>query len=109
MLVTNTTIQDYWFGPLHLLGGVGQTLTVDDTSATSLYLTDDQVADAINNLYASGKITVGSAAAPFPRAVGTPDILHGDGVPEGLVYAGQGSLFLRRDTGVVYQKQTGSI
>ena len=28
-------------------------------------------------------------------------------VPEGLVYAGQGSLFLRRDTGVVYQKQTG--
>ena len=36
-----------------LAAGVGQTLTVDDTSATSLYLTDDGVADAINTLYAS--------------------------------------------------------
>lgn len=51
MLVTNQTTQDYWFGPLHLLGGIGQQLTVDDTTATSLYLTDDSVADAINNLY----------------------------------------------------------
>ncbi len=41
MLVTNQTGADYWFGPLHLPGGVGQTLTVDDTSATSLYLTND--------------------------------------------------------------------
>jgi hypothetical protein len=56
VLVTNQTTQDYWFGPLHLMGGVGQQLTVDDTSATSLYLTDDTVADAINNLYVSGKI-----------------------------------------------------
>lgn len=46
MLVTNQTTQDYWFGPLHLLAGVGQQLTVDDTSATSLYLADDAVADA---------------------------------------------------------------
>lgn len=97
MLVTNTTTQDYWFGPLHLLGGVGQTLTVDDTTATSLYLTDDAVADAINNLYVSGKITVSSAASPFPRPTGMPSVLHGDGSPEGLVFAPQGSLYLRRD------------
>ena len=46
MLVTNTTIQDYWFGPLHLPAGVGTgTLLVDDTSSTSLYLSDDGVAD----------------------------------------------------------------
>jgi hypothetical protein len=83
MLVTNQTTQDYWFGPLHLLGGVGQQLTVDDTSDTSLYLTDDTVADAINNLYASGKITVSSAAAPFPRPTGMPETLNGDGSPEG--------------------------
>lgn len=99
MLVTNTTTQDYWFGPLHLLGGVGETLTVDDTTETSLYLTDDTVADAINNLYASEKITVSSAATPFPRPTGMPQVLHGDGSPEGLTYAPQGSLFLRRDGG----------
>src|SRR5713226_9660998 len=97
MLVTNQTTQDYWFGPLHLLGGVGQTLTVDDTTATSLYLENDAVADAINNLYVSGKITVGSAAAPFPRPTGMPEVLHGDGSPEGLHYAPQGSLYMRRD------------
>ncbi len=99
MVITNQTTQDYWFGPLHLLAGVGQQLTVDDTSATSLYLTDDTVADAINNLYASGKITVASAAVPFPRPTGMPEVLHGDGSPEGLHYAPQGSLFLRRDGG----------
>ncbi len=65
MLVTNQTAQDYWFGPLHLTAGVGQTLTVDDTSATSLYLLDDTVADALNNLYNSGKITVSGQALPF--------------------------------------------
>lgn len=99
MLVTNTTTQDYYFGPLHLLGGVGERLTVDDTTETSLYLTDDSVADAINNLYASGKITVASAAAPFPRPTGMPSVMHGDGSPEGLVYGPQGSLYLRRDGG----------
>lgn len=97
MLVTNQTTQDYWFGPLHLPAGVGQQLTVDDTTATSLYLMDDAVADAINHLYASGKITVSSAAAPFPRPTGMPSVLHGDGSPEGLVYAPQGSVYLRRD------------
>lgn len=50
MLVTNQTTNDYWFGPLHLPGGIDQQLTVDDTSETSLYLTDDSVADAINHL-----------------------------------------------------------
>jgi hypothetical protein len=92
MLVTNQTTQDYYFGPLHLLAGVGETLTVDDTSDTSLYLTDDSVADAINNLYAAGKITVSSAATPFPRPTGMPEVLHGDGSPEGLHYAPQGSI-----------------
>jgi microcystin-dependent protein len=112
MLITNLTSQDYWFGPLHLQAGNGQTLTVDDTSATSLYLTDDGVADAINTLYTASppKITVTGAAAPFPRATGEPTILHGDGSPEGLIYAGQGSVYLRRDnTGGAqfYQKTTG--
>jgi hypothetical protein len=110
MLVTNQTAQDYWFGPLHLLGGVGQTLTVDDTTATSLYLTEDAVADAINNLYLAGKITVSSAAAPFPRPTGVPQLLHGDGSPEGLVFAPQGSMYMRRDgsgANSLYTKTTG--
>jgi microcystin-dependent protein len=112
MLVTNQTTSDYWFGPLHLPGGVGQTLTVDDTSSTSLYLLDDAVADAINNLYASGKITVSSAADPFPRPTGVPALLHGDGSPEGKVFAPQGSVYMRRDGGltnggVIYLKTTG--
>jgi hypothetical protein len=110
MQVTNQTTNDYWFGPLHLPAGVGQQITVDDTSATSLYLTSDSVADAINNLYNSGKVTVSSAAAPFPRATGVPSLLHGDGSPEGLVFAAQGSLYMRRDgTGgsFLYAKTTG--
>jgi hypothetical protein len=111
MLVTNQTNQDYWFGPLHLAAGVGETLTVDDTSATSLYLTSDAVADALNNLYNTGKITVASAALPFPRPTGVPQLLHGDGSPDGSVFAAQGSAFLRRDnTGAanaLYAKTTG--
>lgn len=112
MLITNLTPQDYWFGPLHLPAGNGSILTVDDTSATSLYLNDDTVADAINTLYAHVPplITVSGAAPPFPRATGTPSILHGDGSPEGIVYAGQGSIYMRRDnTGgtQLYQKTTG--
>jgi microcystin-dependent protein len=109
MLITNTTTQDYWFGPLHLLAGVGQTLTVDDTTATSLYLTNDEVADQINTLAdpSIAKITVSGAAAPFPRATGEPLVLHGDGSPEGLVYAPQGSVFLSRSAATIYQKTTG--
>jgi hypothetical protein len=107
MLVTNQTTADYWFGPLHLPAGVGQSLTVDDTTATSLYLTDDAVADAINTLYAASKITVSGAALPFPRSTGNPEVLHGDGSPEGLVYAAQGSLYLRRDKMFLYQKSSG--
>lgn len=98
MNITNTTSQDYWFGPLHLLPNAVN-YVVDDTSETSLYLTDDTVADAINNLYAAGKITVSGAAAPFPRPTGMPDLLHGDGSPEGVHYAPQGSLYMRRDGG----------
>jgi hypothetical protein len=110
MLITNLTNQEYYFGPLHLPAGNGSTLNVDDTSATSLYLTDDVVADAINTLFASNpaKITVSGQALPFPRATGEPAILHGDGSPDGIVYAPQGSLYIRRDApSTVYQKSTG--
>lgn len=108
MLVTNETNQDYWFGPLHLDAGVGQTLTVDDTSDTSLYLTDDGVADALNNLYVAGKIGVSGAASPFPRPTGTPELLHGDGSPEGSAYAPQGSVYMRRDQAGLYVKTTAA-
>lgn len=110
MLVTNQTTQDLYFGPLHLAAGIGQTLTVDDTSDTSLYLTNDSVADDVNNAYIASKITVSGQAQPFPRPTGTPQLLHGDGTPEGLVFAGQGSLYMRRDgTGPnsLYVKTTG--
>jgi hypothetical protein len=106
MLVTNTTNQEYWFGPL-VLPPNAVDLDIDDTSDTSLYLTDDSVADAINTLAAAGKITVTGAASPFPRPTGSPEVLHGDGSPEGYLYAGQGSLYLRRDTATVYTKTTG--
>jgi len=102
MLVTNQTTQDLYFGPLHLAAGVGQQLTIDDTSATSLYLLSDSVADAVNNASISGKITVTGQAQPFPRPTGTPQLLHGGGSPEGLVYAPQGSIYMRRDAGATY-------
>ena len=107
MVITNQTNQDYWFGPLHLAAGAGTaTLTVDDTTATSLYLSDDTVADAINFLYAQSpaKITVTGQALPFPRPTGTPGLLHGDGSPEGLVYASEGTLYVRRDRAGIYKK-----
>ena len=111
MTVTNQTANDYWFGPLHLLAGVGQTLVVDVTTNASLYLTNDGVADTLNNLYNAGKITVTSPPSPFPRPTGVPQILHGDGSPEGAVYAPQGSTYLRRDnasaSNAVYTKTTG--
>lgn len=111
MLVTNLTGFDYWFGPLHLRAGIGQTLTVDDTSATSLYLNDDAVADAINNLYNSGKVQITSAAQPFPRPTGVPQLLHGDGSPDGRIFAPQGSIYMRRDNlgpaTTIYVKSTG--
>lgn len=90
------------------MGGVGQQLTVDDTTETSLYLIDDGVADAINNLYAAGKITVSSAASPFPRPTGRPEFLHGDGSPEGSAYAAQGSVYMRRDQAGLYVKTTAA-
>ncbi len=112
MLVTNQTTSDIYFGPLHLGAGIGTQLTIDDTSATSLYLTDDAVADAVNNAYNAGKITVSGAADPFPRPTGVPSLLHGDGNPEGMVFAPHGSVYMRRDGtltngGVLYLKTTG--
>lgn len=112
MLVTNQTTSDIYFGPLHLPAGVGEQLTVDDTSATSLYLLNDGVADALNNAYNSGKITVIGASDPFPRPTGNPTRFHGSGDPEGLVFAPQGSVYMRRDGvqtngGVLYMKTTG--
>jgi len=112
MNVTNQTSSDIYFGPLHLAAGVGSTLIVDDTSATSLYLTDDAVADQLNNAYNANKITVSGQAQPFPRPTGSPQLVHGTGNPEGLVYAPQGSVYMRRDGlqsngGVLYMKTTG--
>jgi hypothetical protein len=111
MTVTNTTTSDYWFGPLHLPAGVGQTLVVDITTNASLYLTNDAVADSVNNAYNSGKITVASPPVPFPRPTGVPQLLHGDGSPEGTVFSGPGSVYMRRDnTGAanaLYAKTTG--
>jgi microcystin-dependent protein len=112
MIITNKTTSDIYFGPLHLGAGIGTTLTVDDTSATSLYLTSDAVADAINAAAQNGQITVSSEAQPFPRPTGEPKLLHGTGNPEGIVYAPQGSIYMRRDGadsngGVVYSKTSG--
>ncbi len=111
MIITNLTDVDYWFGPMHLPAGSGQTLSLDDTTDTSLYLLDDEVADAVNTLYLSSNIHASGYATPFPRPTGVPSLLHGDGSPEGMVYAPQGSLYMRRDstqaaTGL-YTKTTG--
>jgi hypothetical protein len=111
LVVTNQTAMDFWVGPRHLPAGLGQTLTLDDTSDTSLYLTDDSVADALNTLVQSGMVTVTGAVAPFPRPTHAPEFLHGDGSPAGKVYAPQGSLLLRRDNagglGALFVKTTG--
>ena len=113
MLLTNKTNTDYYFGPLHLAAGITSTLTIDDNSATSLYLTDDAVADTIAMLDTAGKITVSAVTLGivYPRPTGTPEILHGDGSPEGKIYAGQGSLFMDRSAASVnnclYTKTTG--
>ena len=111
MLITNQSTVDYWFGPMHLPAGIGQTLTLDDTTDTSLYLLNDEVADAVNTLYLSGIITVSSANQPFPRPTGVPQVLHGDGSPNGLIYAPQGSMYMRRDNlgaaTCLYAKTTG--
>lgn len=111
MLVNNQTSSDIYFGPLHLPANATN-FTVDDTTATSLYLTDDAVADALNNAYNAGKITVSGAVDPFPRPTGVPQLVHGTGNPEGIVYAPQGSVYMRRDGlqtngGVIYMKTTG--
>jgi hypothetical protein len=112
MIITNQTASDYWFGPMHLPAGSGSTLNLDDTSDTSLYLIDDTVADQVNTLYQASPplILVTSSATPFPRPTGTPDVLHGVGSPQALVYAPQGSLYLRRDNpgaNSLYVKTTG--
>lgn len=110
MNVDNLTTQDLYFGPIHLPASQSG-FYVDDTTSTSLYLTSDVVADALNNAWVNGKIHVSSQALPFPRPTGTPQILHGDGSPEGLVFASQGSMFMRRDNSgsgsALYAKSSG--
>jgi hypothetical protein len=111
MIITNLTDFDYWFGPMYLPAGPGTTLNLDDTSDTSLYLLSDEVADAVNTLFLSSNIQVSGYATPFPRPTGVPSVLHGDGSPEGMVYAPQGSIYLRRDSTLastgLYTKTTG--
>ena len=111
MTITNTTARDYTFGPYHLPAGSGQQITIDTTTNASLYLIDDAFADIINQLYALGYITVSNQPTPFPRVTGVPQILHGDGNPEGIVFAPQGSAFMRRDNSgsgnALYAKTTG--
>ncbi len=116
MIITNQTSVAYWFGPMQLPAGSGSTLNLGDTSDTSLYLVDDSVADMVNTLYQSALVLVTSNAAPFPRPTGVPRVEHGVGSPQGMVYAPQGSIYLRRDIAVqspaspvssVYVKTTG--
>jgi hypothetical protein len=116
MIITNLTSVAYWFGPMQLPAGSGSTLNLDDTSDTSLYLTDDSVADMVNTLDQSGLILVTSSATPFPRPTGVPRVVHGVGSPQGMVYAPEGSIYLRRDIAAtspaspvssVYVKTTG--
>jgi hypothetical protein len=110
MQVTNNTSYDLYFGPLHLAANASN-ITIDDTSDSSLYLTNDDVADALNNAYNANKISVTGAASPFPRPTGTPQLLHGRGIPEGAVYAPPGSMFMRADNSgagnSLYAKTTG--
>lgn len=116
MIITNQTDVAYWFGPMQLPAGSGSTLNLDDTSDTSLYLIDDSVADMVNTLYQSALIQVTSYATPFPRPTGEPTVAHGTGSPQGMVYAPEGSIYLRRDIAVastanpvssIYVKTTG--
>lgn len=114
MTITNQTNNQYAFGPYVLPPGIGTgTVTIDTTTNASLYLTDDAFADIVNALYVASPqlITVTNQPTPFPRVTGTPQIVHGDGSPEGVVFATSGSLFMRRDNGgatsALYAKTSG--
>jgi hypothetical protein len=113
MTITNQTNNDYTFGPYHLPAGAGTSqVTIDTTTNASLYLTDDAFADIINALYGANPqaITVSNPPTPFPRVTGVPQLLHGDGTPEAVVFAPSGSLFMRRDNllgFLLYGKSTG--
>lgn len=114
MTITNQTNNQYAFGPYVLNAGAGTaTVTIDTTTNASLYLTDDHFADIVNALYVASPqlITVTNQPTPFPRVTGVPEILHGDGSPEGVVFAPSGSAFMRRDNATaanaLYAKTTG--
>jgi hypothetical protein len=98
MVITNQTSQDYWFGPFHLRAGVGQTLTLDDTTENSLYLRDDSLANAIRDADVAGVIQVSPSSKPYPRPTGSPELLFNTGSPEDSIYAHQGSVYLRSDS-----------
>lgn len=67
MIITNNTIQSYFLGgdPAQYLG-VLKTLVLPDY----LYFGDDDIAIAINSLFARGAITVNDQPTGFPRGVG---------------------------------------
>jgi hypothetical protein len=110
--LNNQTSNTYAFGP-YVLGPSPASVTIDTTTNASLYLTDDHFADIVNQLLALGFVTYtpGTQPTPFPRVTGVPQILHGDGSPEGVVFATQGSAFMRRDNSgagnALYAKTTG--
>jgi hypothetical protein len=110
VLIKNNTSVDYWLGPIRLPANATG-FSFDDTTETSLYLLHDEIADTVNTLALSNMITCTSTATPFPRPTGVPAVLHGDGSPNGLVYAPQGSIYMRRDnsgaSNSLYVKNSG--
>ena len=97
MLVTNQTSQDYWFGPLHLLAGVGQTLTVDDTTATSLYWPTMPSRMRLTTSIYRPRSRSRAPRRRFRGRQACPKCCTENGSPEGLHYAPQGSLYMRGD------------
>jgi hypothetical protein len=109
MQITNLTANQYAFGPYVL--NPNSSVTIDTTTNASLYLTDDHFTDIVNQLVALGYASVTNPPTPFPRVTGVPQLLHGDGSPEGVLFATQGSAFMRRDNSgsnnALYAKTTG--
>ena len=67
-MITNQSSQDYWFGPLHLVGGVGQTLTVDDTTATAAVEVESTAIEPTQAEIAMPEMEASVAVEPAPVA-----------------------------------------